>query len=225
MAFEYVLAFVVGGIASAMAAATAWRFVTSRKRHHLFWSVGLALWAVSAFGQGIALVSGWSVPMYKAYYVSAIALAGFLGAGTLKLIVHRRRVLLAFDAYILAMTAILAVAIAWAPVDEDVLRTAVVGGLALPSSARIWSPFINIPGGIAFIGGAAYSYVKLRKPFALLIAIGAATPAVGGVLARFAFPAALPFTDFIGVVFLAAGIVLSFRPAETPRPAELPAPR
>jgi hypothetical protein len=220
VAFEFVLAFVVGGIASVMAAITGWRFVATRKAHHMFWSVGMALWAASAVAQGIALVSGWSVPMYKAYYVSAIALAGFLGAGTLELVLRRRRALLAFDGYILGMTGILGLAVALAPVDETLLGTAVIGGLALPSGARIWSPFINIPGGIAFIGGAAYSYVKLRRPFALLITIGAATPAVGGVLARFAMPAALPFTDFIGVVFLAAGIVLSLRPLETPSPVE-----
>ena len=87
---ETVLSFVVGLVASLVAAYMLSRYLVTRKAHHLLWSVGLALWATSSFGQGTAFVSGWSVASYKLYYFSAILLAGFLGAGTPGLVLRRR---------------------------------------------------------------------------------------------------------------------------------------
>src|SRR3989304_1932038 len=40
-------------------------------------------------------------------------------------------------------------------------------------------PLVNLPGGIAFAGGAAYSTARTRKAFAVLITLGAALPAEG----------------------------------------------
>jgi hypothetical protein len=219
MSLDWILPLLVGVIASAVTVLTAWQAVRSRTVHSVLWSTGLGLWAFSAFAQAAAFLAGWNVPLYKAYYFAAIALAGFLGAGTIGFIVRRQRLVQGFTAYILAVTALFAVAILLAPVDVARLATPVVGGLALPSSVRLWTPFINVPGGFGFVGGAAYSYVRLRRPFALLITIGAAVPAVGGILARFALPQALPYTDFVGIAFLAAGIILSVRPSERLRMA------
>ncbi|MGQ0797424.1 MAG: hypothetical protein ACT4OI_06145 [Methanobacteriota archaeon] len=222
MAFEWFLSFLVAGVAAAVAGVTAWRFATRHRLRDGFWALGLGLWAFSEYAQGAAFLWGWTVPVYKLYYFSAIALTGFLGSGSVALIFRRNRAILGFLGYILAVSAIVAVAIALAPVDEAQLASPAVGGLALPSSVRIWSPFINVPGGVAFIGGAAYSFFRLRKSFALLITIGAAAPAVGGALARFGLPQVLPFSNFVGVVFLAAGIFLSLRPAESREPVPSP---
>jgi hypothetical protein len=103
-------------------------------------------------------------------------------------------------------------AISLSPLNLEVLKEPVVGGLALPSNARLLAPFINIPGGITFIGGAAYTFVRSRKLYALLITLGALAPALGGTLARFALPGFLPFTDFIGILMLSVGIYLSIQP-------------
>lgn len=218
MVVETVTSFLVGTVASAVAALMLDRFRRKRHLHHLLWAAGLALWATTSFAQGLALVGGWNVPMYKLYYFSATALAGFLGAGTVGLIVRQRRVFLAFTAYILAASAVLGVSLALAPVDASVLQTPIVGGLALPSWVRGLAPWINIPGGIAFIGGAAYSFVRTRRLFALLITVGAAAPAVGGIFARLSLPWVLPFTDLIGIVCLSAGVLLSMTPVAAARP-------
>jgi len=219
MAVEEILSFAVGTVAAIIAFVMFSRFWAKRRLHHLLWAVGLGLWAVSSFAQGAAILVGWTIPSYKLYYFSAIALAGFLGAGTLGLITRRARIVRGFAAYIVAMCGIFAVAIAFAPVDEDVLERIFVGGLALPSSLRLLTPFINVPGGITFIGGAIYSFVKTRKLFAIFITLGATVPALGGILARFSLPWLLPFTDFIGIVFLSSGVYLSLRPVGAPVPA------
>ncbi len=215
MTVEWVLSLLVGSVASTIAATMFFKYYKGRRLHHLLWALGLAFWGISAFGQGYAILIGWTVPLYKLYYFSAIALAGYLGAGTLGLIMPKRRIYLAFVTYIVALTAIFAYFVSFAAVDEGLLAQAVIGGLAFPSSVRMWTFFINIPGGITFIGGAAYSFVKSRKLFALLITLGALTPAVGGTLARLALPFFLPFTDFLGIVLLSAGVYLSTR---VPRP-------
>ncbi len=210
---ESVLSFVVGLVASITSVTIFHIYFKRRRVHHLLWAIGLLLWAVSDFAQGYALVQGWVVPLYKLYYFSAISLTGFLGAATMGLILSGRRVFPIFSVCIILLIAILSFAITFAAVDEDLLKTAVVGGLALPSNVRLFAPLINIPGGIAFIGGAAYSFVKSRKLYALLITLGALSPAIGGTLARFEIPVLLPFTDFLGIILLSTGIYLSFKTA------------
>lgn len=185
-------------------------YLKKRQRYHLLWAVGLALWAFSAFAQGYAFIQSWNIPLYKLYYFSAISLSGFLGAGTLGLIT-KHRVFSIYTAYVIVITVILSIAITVSQVDVSRLNVAAVGGLALPSNVRIFAPFINIPGGITFIGGAAYSFAKSRKIYALLITLGALIPALGGTLARFEIPGLLPFTDFVGILFLALGIELAFK--------------
>jgi hypothetical protein len=211
-AIETVLSLIVGALALGVGVNVLYRYSQKKQLHQLLWFVGLLLWGISSFGQASAFIIGWVPAVYKLYYFSAIALAGFLGAGTLGLILSRRRAYYSFTLYILVVTAIMAGAISLSPLNLEVLKEPVVGGLALPSNARLLAPFINIPGGITFIGGAAYTFVRSRKLYALLITLGALTPALGGTLARFALPGFLPFTDFIGILMLSIGIYLSIQP-------------
>lgn len=216
MAVEEVLSFAVGTVAAIIAFVMFSKFWEKRRLHHLLWAVGLILWATSSFAQGAAILVGWTIPSYKLYYFAAIALAGFLGAGTLGLISRRTKLVRGFATYIVGACAVFAVALALAPVDEAVLARVFVGGQALPSNVRLLTPLINIPGGIAFIGGALFTVVKTRKWFAVFITLGATLPALGGILARFSLPWVLPFTDFFGIVFLSAGVYLSLKLAPTP---------
>ena len=186
-------------------------FIERRVLHHVLWAVGLTLWGLSDLSQASALLWGWSTGLYKLYYFSAIALVGFLGAGTLGMVSRGGRASKVFTAYILAMTLVLGVMVAASGVDEEALREAVVGGLAMPGTVRMLTPLINIPGGIAFIGGAVYSLVKLRRGYALFITIGAVAPMIGGVMARLGNPGLLPLADLVGTVALAAGVYLALR--------------
>lgn len=208
---EWLIAAFSGGVATVTAVKVYYTYARSWALHQLFWGVGLTLWALTGFAQAYAFAAAWQTPVYKAYYFSAVLLAGFLGAGTMGLILRGHIFVKALYGYVLALAVVMGVSLIYAPVDEARLRTALVGGLALPSSIRLIAPFINIPGGVAFIGGALYSFVKTRKLYALLITLGAATPALGGVLARFETPGLLHLTDFVGITLLSAGIFLSAR--------------
>lgn len=210
----------MGIIALTMAGVMFQKFAKKRKLHHLFWALGLLTWGITDFAQAWAILIGWTVPIYKLYYFSAITLAGFLGVGTVGLLFSEHRAYPSYVVYVVYTTLLFGLLVAFATVDEVLLAvTPIVGGLAFPDSVRIWTLPINIPGGIAFIGGAAFSFYATRKAYALYITLGALIPALGGTLARFALPGFLPFTDFFGIAFLAAGVYLSARPAVQPATA------
>ena len=57
-----------------------------RDRRHAFqavWAVGMVFFAVAAGAEALALLNGWSEPLYKAWYLTgAVCTAGWLGLGT-----------------------------------------------------------------------------------------------------------------------------------------------
>src|SRR2546422_915659 len=54
-----------------------------RRPYQLAWSLGLGLYAIAAFTQFLAEAYGWSVPVYKIYYLVAAPLVAVLGIGSL----------------------------------------------------------------------------------------------------------------------------------------------
>src|SRR2546427_4222163 len=59
-----------------------------RRPYQLAWSLGLGLYAIAAFTQFLAEAYGWSVTVYKIYYLLAAPLLAVLGIGSV-LLVHR----------------------------------------------------------------------------------------------------------------------------------------
>lgn len=208
--FEFALEIIVGVIAAAITVVLFGKYIRKGRSYQLLWSIGMLFWAITAFTQAYSLQLGWPIWMYKLYFFSAIALAGFLGAGTLGLVSNHRLTFRLYVAFNVIACLALAVMLLMMRVNQAELALIVVGGLALPSSINIISSIINIPAAVTFIGGAAYSYMRTRKLYALMITLGALIPAIGGTLAAAAQPWVLPFTDFIGILFLGYGFYLTF---------------
>lgn len=209
--YEWILPLIVGIIALAMTAALFKRYAEKKRMYHLIWGVGMLLWAVSDFTQMYALLASWTVPVYIAYFFSSIMLAGFLGAGTIYLIRTEGRIAPLYLWFnIIAGVALLG-AVLITPLNTAALANAVAGANGVSPLSNYIAAIVNIPALITFVGGALYSFVKWRKAYALLIAIGGAVPAVGGTFAAVAIPALLPYTDLIGILFLSAGFYLSFK--------------
>jgi len=132
----------------------------------------LGLYAIAAFTQFLAEAYGWSVTVYKVYYLFAAPLVAVLGIGSVFLI--HRRAGIGFALYTAAIFVGFAAAVAGATVNTDALSSAIpVAGTALPDNVRIFSPLFTIPGSVALIGVAAYSYWRSRLSFNLWIGIGA----------------------------------------------------
>ncbi len=193
-----------------------WR--SRRKPFQLAWAAGLLLYAFAAFTQFLAEAYGWTVDVYRVYYAVAAPLVAVLGIGSLLLI--NRRIGYAFSVY----TAVMFVGFAWvvftSSVDTAVLlQQAIPGGNGFPASVRIWSPLFTIPGSIALIGVAAYSYWRTRLAFNAWIAVGALIVAAGGALTRFGVSWALYLGEFIGIALMFWGFLASQDLAKASRPA------
>ncbi|HUC38993.1 MAG TPA: hypothetical protein VL944_02590 [Candidatus Acidoferrum sp.] len=216
--FEFILELIVGFIAAAITIVLFQKYIMKRRSYQLLWGIGMLFWAITAFTQAYSLQLGWPVWMYLLYFFSAMALAGFLGAGTLGLITRHRLVFKLYVLFNIVALVALAYALAVVHVNQTELAQIVVGGQALPGAAiGIIAIIINIPALVTFAGGAAYTYIRTWKLYALMITFGAVIPAVGGTLSALAQPWVLPFTDFIGILFLAYGFYLTFKQAPLPQ--------
>ena len=73
----------------ALALLDQWR--DRRQAFQLIWAVGMLCYAVAAGAEAFAAASGWSEPLYKAWYVTgAVCTAGWLGLGTAYLLARTR---------------------------------------------------------------------------------------------------------------------------------------
>ncbi len=154
-----------------------------KKIYQLIWGLGLLIFSVTTFFEFVSEIYGWSVPMYRVYYILIASLVAILGLGTVYLFNRRAgRYLTLYFAVAITFLIILTIN---AQVDTEKLQERIVGGGAMPAGVRIVSPFLTIPGSIALIGGALYSWYVARRSYNLFIAIGALLVASGGGLSRF----------------------------------------
>jgi hypothetical protein len=107
-----------------------------------------------------------------------------------------------------------------------------LSGHAISSSGvRVLTPFFNLYGTVALVGGAGYSaYIFWRKRVLLhrtlgnlMIAIGATLPAFGGFFSRMGVPAALYLGEFFGILLLFSGFLRATTPMKSEVLAAQPA--
>jgi hypothetical protein len=210
--YIWILPLFVGIVALAMSAVLAKRYLEKRRIHHLLWAVGLLLWSLSDFTQLYALLLGWTVPVYLIYFFCSIMLAGFLGAGTLCLVFPKNWIATAYVWFNVIFAIALAISLIVIPINVAALQNPVAGANPISSAlVNDIAEIVNTPALFTFVGGALYGFVRSKKIYALLIAIGGAIPAVGGILAMSGMPQYLPYTDFLGIIFLSLGFYLSFK--------------
>lgn len=198
------------------------QYLSRRKPYQLAWSIGLGMYAVAALTQFWAEAYGWDAGIYKLYYLVAAPLVAVLGVGS-TLLVHRRAGL-GFAVYTAFLFVGFVIAIAGATVNAAFLSAPIPAGEAMPSSVRIWSPLFTVPGSIALIGIALYSFWRTRLRFNLWIGVGAAVVASGGTLARFNLPAALYAAELLGIALMFWGFLASQDLAKVPRAVRAESP-
>lgn len=127
MDIESVMPLLAGILALAISIVLARTYLQKHKVHHLLWSIGMLLWAVSDFTQLYAMIVAWTVPMYLAYFFSSIMLAGFLGAGTVCLVFQKSRIALGYAWFNVIAAIALAMTIVVTPLNASALQVAVTG--------------------------------------------------------------------------------------------------
>ena len=193
-----------------------------RKPHQLAWAFGFFLYALAAFMEFYSeYTQNWDPTVYRLYIVFAASMVGFLGLGTLYLVVRRRiwgHLYLAFN---LVMLAIFMWGAFNAPLDYEALQPGiVVGGAGLGPAGtfpRIMSLVFNIPGTLLLLGGSIYSIIKFwpKKAYRyrvwanVLIIVGTLAIAGAGSMARAGATQGLYFAEMIASAILLAGFLLA----------------
>jgi len=113
-----------------------------------------------------------------------------------------------------------------AELDPNMMTTSLhtgseMSGHAIVSSGvRSLTPFFNLYGTVALVGGAAYSAWIFWKKRVLLhrtignimIALGAMLPAFGGTFSRMGISGALYISEFLGAVLMFIGFIRATSP-------------
>ncbi len=178
-----------------------------RKIYQFIWGTGLLIFSFTTLFEFISEIKGWSMPMYRAYYILIASLVAILGLGTVYL--FNRRVGGHLTVYFAVVMAALIISTLNADVASEKLKDGAIGGSAMPANVRMISPFLTIPGSIALIGGALYSWYIARRNYNLFIAIGALLVASGGSLSRFGMEWALYILELLGVAAMYIGFIKS----------------
>jgi hypothetical protein len=202
------------------------RFLERRGAHLLLWGIGLVFYGIGGFCEFYYGAIGWNPLIFRLWYLfGAILVAAWLGQGTVYLLVRRRwaNVLMA----LLLLGSIYGAVRTFAAELDPALMTASVhtgselsGHAIVTSGVRSLTPFFNLYGTLALVGGALYSaWLFWRKRILLhrtlgniLIAVGAILPAFGGAFSRFGLANALYIGELLGALLIFAGFLRATTP-------------
>ena len=169
------------------------QYFARRKPYQLIWAIGLFMFFLSMGSAFWIEAWGLNKTAYLLWYLfGAILVAAYLGMGTLYLLARRRTAHIVMT--ILLIVSFYAVfRVFTATIDLSAISASGLSGEAMPSEVRLLTPFLNIFGTVALVGGAIYSsWVFWRRQAmphrvvsSILIAVGAMLPAMGGTLSRF----------------------------------------
>lgn len=214
----------LAGLVSAFFAARVWGQWSERRRpHQLAWAVGLTMYATASLVDAYVAQSGWSVPLYRAYFTLAAANVGFLGLGTIFLARPGAwgRVFAVFVLGALALAAIGQLAVpldAATPVtvthEDGTSETRALADwgtevgakpIPMPNPGRVAFLLLNVVGGLALIVGAFVSWWRTRRAGVLLIGVGAMLPFLGGSLSTLFGLDLRTVLQLLGIVVMFAG--------------------
>lgn len=233
----HLLPFVSTLVTFAFAAAVLVRFARKGGMHLLMWGIGLALYGLGTLSEAWLFFDYHPFLLKLWYLTGAILTSAWLGQGTIFLLVRRRRVAPVLTA-VLALLSLFAAY--WV---FNLPLTGAAYDLARPVSAQYKDVLVRDGvtmallavftsyGTLALVGGALYSaYIFWRKRVLpnrvignVLIAAGALSPALGGILVTRGLGDYLFVSELLGAIvmfvgFLAAtsAVMLVKEPAPVP---------
>lgn len=202
------------------------RYLVRKGPHLLVWGFGMIFYGIGGFCEGYFGSFGWNDLIFRLWYLfGAILVAAWLGQGTIYLLAKRKW------AHGLMVVLVLgsifgAYRVFGAELDPSLMTTSVHTGSEMSGHAivtdgvRTLTPFFNLYGTIALVGGAAYSsWIFWRKRVLLhrsigniIIAVGAILPAFGGTFSRMGLPGALYISELLGAILLFVGFLRAIKP-------------
>lgn len=204
------------------------RYWERKGLHLLLWGIGMIFYGIGGFCEGYYGAFGWSSTVFRMWYLfGAILVAAWLGQGTVYLLAkktwaHGLMVILVLGSIYGAYK------VFGAELDPTLMTSSLhtgsemSGHAIVTSGVRSLTPFFNLYGTVALVGGAAYSaWIFWRKRVLLhrsigniLIAVGAMLPAFGGTFSRMGFSGTLYISEFLGAILIFVGFVRATTPIE-----------
>jgi hypothetical protein len=208
------------------------RYLVRRKAHFLFWGLGLAMFSAGSFAEAYFAIFGWSAIVFFMWYFFGAALnAGWIGHGTLMLLVRKRwRNVVTGLLIVGSVVAAIFMFQAMALLNPDQY----INGVAISEqyaeimppidqggSVRLTTPFFNIYGLITLVGGALWSaWLFLRKRVFpnrvlgnVLIAVGALSIGAASTLTRMGYGQLLYLGELFAAILMYIGFVMAGKPA------------
>ena len=202
------------------------RFFGKGGTHLLFWGLGAVMYGIGSLCEALHGAFGWSPLVFRFWYLfGAVLVAAWLGQGTVFLLV-RKPVAMSILGVLVAGSIYAAFRVFASELDPTLMGSSSQAAVELSGRAivtpgvRLLTPFFNVYGTLALVGGALWSALALRRKRILpqrvvgatLVAVGAMLPALGGALSR----ARLPYVLYLGELAGIALILLGFLRATTP---------
>lgn len=182
--------------------------------HLLWWSIGLATYAIGAGTESLTTLFGWHEFVFRAWYITGALLGGApLAQGSVYLHLSRRTA----DRLTIALVSAIAfgsVCVLLSPIDYSLVEPfRPTGHVLVWHWVRLISPFVNLYALVFLAGGAVASavhYVRTRGPVErvvgnVAIALGAVLPGIGGTFTRFGHVEVLYVTELLGLLLIYAG--------------------
>jgi hypothetical protein len=207
------------------------RWWVRRKPHFLFWGLGLAMFGLGSFAEAYFSVAPWSPWVFFLWYLfGAVLNAGWIGHGTLLLLVRKRWVNIVTIALVIGSVAATILMLRTMPLlDGGQFDTSIAiseqyasimpeirsGGLV-----RLSTPFFNIYGLVTLVGGALWSAWRFLKKKVLpnrvignvLIAAGALSIGLASSLTRAGYGDYLYIGELVAAILMYAGFVMAAAP-------------
>ncbi len=227
MNINTVLPFISSIIMIAFAADVLRRYTRRPTHTHLLvWGIGLTMFGIGSVAEAISSIL-WSPIVFICWYLFGAALnAGWIGQGTMYLLVRRSWVNV-LTAIIVIGSVIAGTLMLTTPLDASkfspTLPLSEQYRFIMPQGApvRLTTPFFNIYGLLTLVGGALYSaFLFWRKRVLpnrvignVLIAAGALSIGFASTLTRLGFGGYLYIGELIAAIAMYAGFVLASQPS------------
>ena len=216
-------------VAVAFATSTFERWLDRHRPHELAWAIALSLFSAGAFCLWLGASSGWTLPVFRAFYLfGAVVNVPLLALGTVYLLGGRaagNRAALVVGAFAAFAAGVILVAPALPITDAGALPQGSDVFGALP---RVLAAVASGGGALVVLAGAVWSAWRLRHGRRLwanvVIAAGTLVLGASGLLnSVLGQMEAFAVTLAVGVSILYAGFLLAVTPARRRPPLATPA--
>lgn len=190
-----------------------------RRSHALAWAVSLGWFAVGSGAVAVGLVTGWSTPIFLAYWLAgALLTVPFLAAGQLMLMDPKRTVLYWTLVGLVSVWALSALPLS--TIDHEALRAATattnvpvghdVLGESLAYRLLGWFNYT----AIIVVLGTIWSAVRTRRWLILLISVGVVIAGSSFAFIRTGQPTWFSLALAAGVAIMYVGFVAAGKPSK-----------